>query len=47
MRPLGYRGFAKATNSLDKHPSKKVKKWKKGERQKTKKEIKRGLRDKD
>lgn len=40
MKPLGYRGIAKEVNSLDKMPSKKVKKWKKGERQKVLREIK-------
>lgn len=47
MKPLGHRGMYKEINSLDKMPSKKVKKWKKGARQKSKKEIRDGSRAKD
>jgi hypothetical protein len=37
---IGFRKMLKETNSLDKMPSKKVKKWKRGEKQKVKKQIK-------
>lgn len=38
LRPIGFGKMCKECNSLDKMPSKKVRKWKRGEKQKIKKE---------